>query len=165
MADTKNTWLSVAIAAVIVVGVLALAVIGSGSYFIYRHVQTRFIPTDTAADEFARERARFAGQEPLVELRPGGTPVVHRAAHPGAPEGRLQALYALAYNAHAHKLVRFNIPFWLLRLAPSKRLSVFGDTDFAPDGARLTIEDLESRGPGLVLDATQKGSRVLVWTQ
>ena len=165
MADTKKTWISIAIALAIVIGVLALAVIGGGSYFIYRHVQTRFIGVDTAAGEFARERARFAGQEPLIEIRPGDAPVIHRSPRPGVPPVRLQALYALAYDAQAHKLVRFNVPFWLLRLAPSKRVSIFGDADFAPDTARLTLDDLERRGPGLVLDTTQQGSQVLVWTQ
>ena len=139
--------------------------IGGGSYFIYRHVQTRFIGVDTAAEEFARERARFAGQEPLIEVRPGDAPVIHRSPRPGAQAAQLQALYALAYDAQAHKLVRFNVPFWLLRLAPSKRVSIFGDADFAPDTARLTLDDLERRGPGLVLDTTRHGSQVLVWTQ
>ena len=165
MADTRKTWLSIAIAAAVVIGIFAVALIGGGAYFLHQHVQTRFIGTDTAAEEFARERARFAGQEPLIEVRPGDAPAIHRSPRPGAQGAQLQTLYALAYDADAHKLVRFNIPFWLLRLAPSRHVEIFGDADFAPDTARLTLDDLERRGPGLVLDTTRHGSQVLVWTQ
>ena len=165
MADTRKTWLSIALAAAIVIGIFAVVLVGGGAYLIHRHVQTEFTGADTAGNEFARERARFVGQQPLIELRPGDTPVVHRSPRTGAPSVQLQTLYALAYDARAHKLVRFNVPFWLLRLAPSRRLSIFGGEDFAPDADRLTLDDLERRGPGLVLDAMQHGSQVLVWTE
>jgi len=61
------------------------------------------------------------------------------------------------------------IPFWLLRLAPSgKKMSFLNDNgiDFDSDRVHLTLEDLERRGPGLVLDqANRRGSQVLVWTE
>ena len=74
----------------------------------------------------------------------------------------------MAYDKHARKLVRVSIPFWLLRMAPSRHVSFLNDSgiDFDSDRVHLTLEDLERRGPGLILDqADRRGSQVLVWTE
>jgi hypothetical protein len=75
----------------------------------------------------------------------------------------------LAYDPDDERLVRISIPFWLLRLAPStKRMSFLSDNgiDFDSERVRLTLEDLERRGPGLILDHKDRhGSLVLVWTE
>jgi hypothetical protein len=60
------------------------------------------------------------------------------------------------------------IPFWLLHMVPSKHLSLLNDEgiDIDTDRVRLTLDDLERRGPGLILDAKdRRGSLVLVWTE
>jgi hypothetical protein len=164
------TWVSILIAGVIVVGILAVSVVGGAAYFIYRHVNTTFTATETAESEFTRARARFAGQQPLIELRRDDEPLIHREMVAEAPPTayKLEALRVLAYDRHAGKLVRVSIPFWLLRLAPSKHFSVLDDNgfDLDSDHVRLTIEDIERRGPGLIMDAKdRRGSHVLVWTE
>jgi hypothetical protein len=63
-----------------------------------------------------------------------------------------------------------SIPFWLLRLLPGKNLSFLNDEgiDVDIDSARvqLTLDDLERRGPGLVLmHKDRSGSKVIVWTE
>src|SRR6266571_727682 len=139
---TRKTWISVLIASVIIVGLLAAAAIGGTVFFIYRHVNTQFTPSDNAEQQFAEARARFTGQQPLIEIRRDDEPVL--------------------------KLVRVSIPFWLLRMAPSRHVSFLNDSgiDFDSDRVHLTLEDLERRGPGLILDqADRRGSQVLVWTE
>ena len=165
----RKTWVSVAIASVIVVGMLAAAAIGGTAFFIYRHVHTQFTPNEKADAQFAEARARFAGQRPLIELRHDDQPVLHRETIPAEmPAAKLETLRVLAYDTDAEKLVRVSIPFWLLRLAPSRHVSFLNDTgiDFDADRVRLTLDDLERRGPGLILDqADRRGSHVLVWTE
>ena len=165
----RRTWVSVLIASVIIVGILAAAAIGGTAFFIYRHVNTQITPNETADAQFAEARARFAGQRPLLELRHGDEPVLHREAIPAEmPEAKLETLRVLAYDTHEEKLVRVSIPFWLLRLAPTRHVSFLSDTgiDFDSDRVRLTLDDLERRGPGLILDqADRRGSHVLVWTE
>jgi nitrate reductase NapE component len=169
--STRRTWVSILIAAVIIVGVLAIAAVGGTAYFFYRHINASFTPPENADAEFAQARARFAGQQPLIEIRKDDEPILHREAAPkrGAARPRLVALRVLAYDTRARKLVRVTIPFWLLRLAPSgKKVSFLNDNgiDFDTDRVQLTLEDLERRGPGLVLDqADRRGSQVLVWTE
>jgi hypothetical protein len=172
MASTRKTWISILIASVIVVCLLALAAVGGSAYFIYRHVHAEFTNQQTADREFATARARFEGQQPLIEMRSGDEPVVHRdqisPVAPGRPT--LASLRVLAYDDRAGKLVRVSIPFWLLRMLPSRNLSFLNDegidVDIDSDRVRLTIDDLDRRGPGLVLaHEDRRGARVLVWTE
>jgi hypothetical protein len=167
------TWVSVVIAGVIIVGILAAAAVGGTAYFIYRHVNAISTPRENAETEFKQARSRFVGQQPLIELKHGGEPVFHRdQLKPKAEaevEGRkIEAIRVMAYDPGARKLVRVSIPFWLLRLAPSKRLSFLDDNgiDFDSDNVHLTLEDLERRGPGLIIDQEDRhGSHVLVWAE
>jgi len=167
--NTRKTWVSVVIAAVVICGILAVAAIGGTAFFIYRHVNAQFTPNEKADAQFAETRARFAGQRPLTEIRHDDEPVLHRETIPAEmPAAKLETLRVLAYDTREEKLIRVSIPFWLLRLAPSRHVSFLSDTgiNFDSDRVRLTLDDLERRGPGLILDqADRRGSHVLVWTE
>jgi hypothetical protein len=172
MAQNKlPTWASILIASVIVVGILAATAVGGAAYFIYRHVHTSFPPTESAEAEFVQARERFVGQQPLIDIRQHNEPpVLHTDLLKGqnAQTTKLETLRVLAYDTRAGKLIRISIPFWLLRLAPSRHFSVLDDNgiDFDSDRVHLTIDDIERRGPGLILDQTdRRGSKVLVWTE
>jgi hypothetical protein len=165
----QRTWISVLIAAVIVMGIIAVSAVGGTAYFIYRHVHTQFVRTDTADQQFAEARSRFAGQQPLIEMRKGDEPLLHREIIPKEmPATKLDTLRVLAYDTRANKLVNVSIPMWLLRLAPTNHFSFMKDNgiDFDSDRVHITLDDLERRGPGLLLDqADRRGSQVLVWTE
>jgi hypothetical protein len=169
MAQKKiPTWAAVLIAGVIILGMLAVAAVGGAAFFIYRHVNTTFTGYENAAAEFTSARARFAGQLPLIELTIGEEPVLHRELVTGTRGQRLDSLRVLAYDRHARKLVRVTLPFWLLRLVPANHFSFLDDNgiDIDSDRVPLTLEDLERRGPGLILDTRdRRGSEVLVWTE
>jgi hypothetical protein len=164
------TWVSVLIAGVIIVGMLAVAVVGGAAFFIYRHVNTTVTEPQDAQVEFNQARSRFAGQKPLIELRHENEPILHRelVKGDGATPARIEALRVLVYDPHEGKIVRVSIPLWLLRMAPSKHFSFLSDSGVELDSERvkLTLEDLERRGPGLILDQKdRRGSEVLVWTE
>lgn len=167
--NNRKTWVSVLIAAVIVVGILAVSAVGGTAYFIYGHVHTQFTPSENAEQQFAEARARFAGQQPLIEMRKDDEPLLHREVIPKTmPATKLDTLRVLAYDTRARKLVNVSIPMWLLRMAPSNKFSFMKDNgiDFDSDRVHITIDDLERRGPGLLLDqADRRGSQVLVWTE
>jgi hypothetical protein len=173
VSSSRKTWISILIAAVIVVGVLALTVVGGTAFFIYRHVNAEFTNDQTAEQEFATARVRFNGQQPLIEIKRGDEPMVHRDLIPASRgrEGRkLETLRVLAYDDSAGKLVRVSIPFWLLRMLPTHNLSFLNDegidVDIDSERVRLTVDDLDRRGPGLLLDhKDRRGSQVLVWTE
>jgi hypothetical protein len=165
MTTSKKTWISILIAAVIIVWMLALAMVGGTALFIYSHINSQFTPAENAERQFAQMRARFAGQQPLVEMRTDDEPVLHRTA--SAPRQELRSLHALAYDTRAQKLVHVDVPIWLLRFMPSGNTIRIADLDELDDQrARLTLEDLERHGPGLVLDVRRRrNGQVLVWTE
>lgn len=166
---TRKTWISVLIASVIVVGILAVSAVGGTAYFIYRHVNTQVVETGRAEEQFAQARARFAGQRPLIEIRKDEEPVLHREVIPATmPAAKLVTLHVLVYETDASKLVNVSIPMWLLRMVPSNKFSFMNDNgiDFDTDRVHITLDDVERRGPGLLLDqADRRGSHVLVWTE
>jgi hypothetical protein len=167
--SSKKTWISVVIATVIIIGILAAAAVGGTAYFFAKHVHTQTAETSDAAREFDTARGRFSGQPPLIEMRRGSEPLLHRELIGASVARPLESLRVLAYDSDQEKLVRISIPFWLLRLAPSgKRMSFLSDNgvDFDSDRVHLTLEDIERRGPGLILDhKDRRGSLVLVWTE
>src|SRR5476651_1189583 len=169
MSDKPRTWVSVLIASVIIVGILAVSAVGGTGYFIYRHVHTQFTPVEGADKQFAEARARFAGQKPLLEIQRGDEPLIHRELIPlTMPATKLDTLRVLAYDTRARKLVNVAIPMWLLRLAPSNKFKFMNDNgiDFDADRMHISLDDLERRGPGLILDqADRRGSQVLVWAE
>ena len=162
---TKRTWVSVVIASVIILVALAIAVIGGTVFFFYRHIDARFTAQENADATFAQTRTRFAGQQPLIELSRDDEPVVH---HPGGVRREVHALHALVYDTNSGKLTHVDVPGWLLRLmSAGGRLRIANMDAFGDDEtAKLTLDDLERHGPGLIMDVTRHGgSQLLVWTE
>ena len=169
MADTKKkrTWVAIVVAILIIIVMGGIVLVGSAAFYIRRHISTQFVDDSVAVTEFERARARFTGQQPLIELRDEHDAVVHRRI--GSSSTELRTLRVLAFDARAGKLVRVSVPFWLLRMMPGKRFNLGRDQgiDFDTDRMHLTVEDLERAGPGLVLDGKDPrgGGLVLVWTE
>ena len=92
---------------------------------------------------------------------------VHRP--PGdARRVEIHRLRVLVYDMNGGHLVHADIPGWVLRMMPNGRGGVFetGDYgDFDMRRNRVTIEDLERHGLGLVLDGHNRNTRILVWSE
>ena len=160
MANTKKTWVSILIAVFLVAGLAAIGLVAGSAYWISRHVSTQVTPTASAEAEFARERARFAGQQPIVEFSgDSDNPSVRRSptiATDRTQNVELQALHARVYDPDDGKLVRADIPFWLIRFGKS--------LSFMSELGSLKLEDLERHGPGLIVSGrTDEGQQILVW--
>jgi len=154
---------SAAFLLIVVVGLVAVA-----GYVIYQ--QFAFKATTTteqmADEEFRKVAARFDGQKPYLVIR-DGTPAVSSENGP-APGKPVAAIHILVWNPDDRKVVRLNVPFWLLRMTKGHpiKLSSTQDSEGRPMRLNLTADDLERRGPGLILDHKEaSGERVLVWAQ
>ena len=162
---TKRTWISIVVAGVIIVGVLAIAVVGGTAFFIYRHIDAKFTAPEHADETFGQTRARFAGQQPLIELSRDDEAIVH---HPTGTRREVNALHALVYDTNSGKLTHLDVPGWLLRvMSAGGRLRIANMDAFGDDEtAKLTLDDLERHGPGLIMDVRRHGgSQLLVWTE
>src|SRR5207253_5900139 len=128
------------------------------------HVDIRNTTVAAATEDFQSIRQRFATQRPLIELDDRGSFVRANTDRPNGTQ-RPQTLTILAFDPRDDKLVRMEVPFWMLRLKTGARFGVGGGS---VDLARmhLTVEDLERYGPTLILDQKDTdGARVLVWSQ
>lgn len=165
---SRRTWRQVALAAIVVVGLAALAIIGGTTVFFYRHIRAEVVPADTAEERIAAARARFGSRPAFLRVDADSRPVVNGRENTGGSHEALATFRALAYDPTAGKLVDINIPFWLLRLVPNGRISLDASSgiDFGAERLRLNLSALEDLGPGLVVDHQDRGGRkVLVWTE
>lgn len=179
MASTKRTWLWVIVGVVGTIVLSVVLVIGAAIYGFRTHVKTEQVGTAVAEQEFNQTRERFRGQQPLVEFEGGDQDSdddakVHR---PPATASRvpINNIRVLIHDLNEGRLIRATVPGWLVRLMPEGRLGGFdGDEGFggvriSPTSngfrGRITIEDLERHGHGLVLDGHNRNTRILIWSE
>jgi len=163
----KTSWAIIIVgisAFLLVVGVVLVGVVG---FVIYQQfaIQAKTATEGSADEEFAKIVATFEGQKPYLVIK-DGEPVVTEApaAAPGKP---VEALHIIIWDPDKRKVVKLNLPFWLLRMTKGQPIKI-SSTDEPGEAMKLkiTVEDLERRGPGLVLDHKEaSGERVLVWAQ
>jgi hypothetical protein len=169
MTDAKRrTWWQVLVAAVIIVAMCVIALVGGAAFLFYRHIRTEVVSSDTADSRMADVRAKFGGQEAFLRIASDGSAEIAGRPDAGGSHAPLISLRVLAYNPTEGRLADVNVPFWLLRLAPDGQLRLDADTgiDFDAERLNLNVSALEALGPGVVLDHAQAdGTRLLVWTE
>ena len=167
MAGRVRTWIWVVVAIAVVITLGLVTIAGVGFYFVSRHIETRGATGADAAQEFERVRARFAGQTPLVELdRDGQFVRAHTDRVERDSTGSPDALHLMAFDPSDGRLVRFHLPFWLLRLRAGNTTIDLNGNRMSLEDLRLRVEDLERYGSALVVDhQSPDGERVLVWSE
>jgi hypothetical protein len=165
MAGRVRTWVWVVVG-LVVCGILGLvAMAAAGLWFAKTHINIQSVSTASASEDFARVRRQFAGQKPLIELDERG----HLArANTDRPPGtkRPESLNIMAFDPDDEKVVKMEIPFWLLRLKMQGTRFSVGNDRIDLHELHLTVEDLERFGPTLIVDHKgHGGDRVLVWSQ
>jgi hypothetical protein len=167
MAVKVKTWVWVVIGIAVVCILFVIAMAGAGIYFFSQNIQTTRASPAAATEEFDAVRARFKGQQPLIELDARGN-LLRSNADREAPHGtpRPETLHVMAFDPDDGGLVKVTIPFWLLRMQMDNAVVNFGDSDMTLEDLKLTVQDLDRLGPSLVLDQVHEGGdRVLVWSQ
>lgn len=157
-------WIIVAIIGLGILAVVALA--GASLYFFSRHVQTATVTMGEADARFVEAQRGFEGQTPLIELDEQGHFLRGNPREASADAPAPAALHVMAYDADDGQIVTLSIPFWLLRLQKGNTTIDLGGRRTDLEDLKLTVEDLESYGPALIVDHRDTdGARVLVWSQ
>lgn len=167
MANRVPTWVWVVIGIVVICAIGLVGVAVTGIYFVAKQVDTVEASPATADQTFERERARFKDQKPLIELDRDDNIIATRFDEPPPPGARpkLESLRVMAWDSGDERIVRINIPFWLIRLKDDP-LDILADSGIHGKRIRITVDDIERMGPRLVIDHRgRRGDRVLVWTQ
>lgn len=162
----KRTWLWV------VLGVFAfLFVLGVGGaaftiYWFGNHMEIVETPAPDAAKAFDEVRAQFPGQRPLIEFQDGEPRGLSNDPAAAKSSVRLTTLHVIAFDEGEGRLVRVDVPFWLLRLKSGPIAFSSYTSGFDDRRARVRVEDIERRGPGIVLDLDRpREGRVLIWAE
>ncbi len=145
---------------------MGIGVVATIGYVVYRQTAVQTVRMDSPDEEFAKARARFSGQAPYIELvdKDGvDRPVIHHEQEKARTP--LNTVHLLAWGPHERKLARISFPFWLLRLTGSRGIDLSGgDSWESVVHLRVTADELERHGPGLLMDQqTPRGERILVW--
>ena len=162
----KRTWLWV------VLGVfMFFVIVGAGGLFFavsfFRQSMTVTDMSATSADqEFSAIRSRFAGKQPLIQMVDGRPEVVAHDDRQPASTRQLTTMHVVAWDDDDGKMMKFDIPFWLLRLKSGPfRMSAYA-ADLDDRGITLRVEDVERHGSGIVLDTSDMpDGRILIWTE
>lgn len=165
--SAKRKWIPIAIG---VASLLVFIGIGAAIFavsYARDHLQISTMSEADAMRAFDDVHAKFPGR-PLIEITDGDPVSVGDRASEPASKAELTTLHVLAWDPAEDHLARFEIPFWLLRL----KSGPIGFSSYAAglrsDRVRLTVEDIERHGPGIVVDVsdTRRGrGRALVWAE
>jgi len=160
----KLTWLWILLG---VFGFFIVAGIGTAvfaAYWLSSHMEFVESPAPEAAKTFDEVRAKFPGQQPLLQFQDGEPLPISATSTPSST--RLTTLHVLAFDDDEGRMVRVDVPFWLLRLKSGPiSFSSYAD-GFDDRRVKLSVEDIERRGPGIVLDLVEANEgRVLIWAE
>jgi hypothetical protein len=160
-------WAQVLIGVAIVGAFLAVGALIAVTAYFSQHVAVAETTAGDADTAFEEVRKRFNQRPPLIEMR-NGVPhyVAARAEAPATPAQPIKSLHILAWDADEEKLARIEVPWWIVRLksGPIEFSSYASGLDDA--GVSLRPEEIESHGPGILVEMTVKRDhRVLLWTQ
>lgn len=163
----KRTWVWVVIGVFFVLVVLAIAGITFTVAFFRQSMTVTAMNSNNATEQFDAIRARYPGQQPLIQIVDGRPEyIADRATKSGTVTAPLKTMHVMAWDDDEEQLVTFAIPFWLLRLKSGPiQLSAYS-RGWDDRGVSFRIEDLERAGPGIVMDITERREgRVLIWAE
>lgn len=162
-----RTWLLIGATAVLMFVVSCGVIVGGAAYLIGKRVHIDMHATESEAEaSIARILEGIAEKTPLIASHQDPDVIreeLHRRAE--SYTGALpRALHVFVWNPSDEKLVRFHIPFWLLKMKPVGPLDLDAG-DFQLRRFRVSAADLERAGPLLIIDLREDDTRVLVWTE
>ena len=158
-----RTWVKVSLVGVSLVVLCFMALAGTSALFVLRHLSVGTATEEAAMKDFDAIRARFGARPHLVEVVDVNSRNF-RINIPPTPDGRpISTLHVFTWNQEDGEVFRTEVPVWLMRFSMVNILSNLGVT---PERFRLTIQDLQAYGPGIVVDYRKPGqTRVLLWVE
>jgi hypothetical protein len=165
-APKKRSWITILLGVLVLFTILGVGCVVVTVSWFRQNLDITETSEEAAMRELDALRARFPGQQPLIRMvdgRPQFAP--ERAAQPAA-QARLSTLHVTAFEQSQGNLVRFSVPFWLLRMKSGPiRLSAY-QQGWDDRGVSFNVEDIEKHGSGIIADITQgREGRVVIWAE
>lgn len=165
--SAKRKWIPIAIGVVVLLFFIAVGAVIFAVSYAREHLQISTTSETDAMRAFDDVRAKFPGR-PLIEVKDGEPASVGDRSSEAASKAELTTLHVLAWDPDEDHLVRVEVPFWLLRMKSGPISFSNYANGLRNDRVRLTVEDIERHGPGIVVDVSDMGrgpgrGRALVW--
>ena len=166
MPKKKRTWIWIVAGVFVLLCFLAAGGIFVAVSFFRQNLNVTQTAEDAAMKQFDEIRNRFPGQQPLIQLVDDRPQFVGERAGQGASQKPLTTLHVIAFDRDEGNLVTFSLPFWLLRMKSGPiRISAY-QQGWDDRGMSFSVEDIEKHGPGIIVDATERGEgRVIIWAE
>jgi len=165
---TRSVASSVLVGAVI----LALTAVGMGVWFFVSHHESNPVSEQSARAEFSQLRSRFSTQQPLVDMnlrQPLEIPLAGQSITP------LHTFHTVIFDTRgSQRMVHITVPYWFARLFAGRdgefkwlgQLTFLDDTEFDGEAIHLSLDQLEKRGPGLIIDYQHlSGGQFISWVE
>lgn len=156
-----RTWVKATIGGAVLVLLALIGLAATGTYFVMRHMEKRTSAEQEVVQTINTVKARFGTRPALIEITdPRRADIkINRETPPNPP--RVDTVHILNWKSDTGELTRTEVPLWLMRFSSVNILSRLG---LAPQQFRLTVDDIERYGPGIIVEyGAQGASRVLVW--
>lgn len=158
-----RTWVKATIGGVVLIAVAFAALMATGAYFVFRHMEQRTTAEAEAIKEIEAIKARFGTRPPLVEISDPIRADIRINRPTEASATPVETVHILNWKSDTRELMRTDAPLWLLRFSSVNIASRLG---LAPDRFRLTVSDIQRYGPGIVAEYGSPGKfRILVWVE
>jgi hypothetical protein len=151
---------------------VAVAALGVAFGFVVSHRTSVAVSPQLADMEFSRVRSRFVDQQPFLDM--SRRQAFENAITPGrvAP---LRSFHTVIFDTRGgSRLVRIDVPYWFVRRFAGRnheftwlgQLTFLDDTEFDPEAIRLSLDQVERRGPGLIADYRHpSGGQFISWVE
>jgi hypothetical protein len=151
---------------------IALTAVGMGLWFFASHHESSPISKQSAEAEFSQLRSRFSSQQPLIDMslrQPVDNSSIRQSILP------LHTFHTVIFDTRGgQRIVHITVPYWFARLFADRdgefrwlgQLTFLDDTEFDSEAIRLSLDQLEQRGPGLVVDYQHlSGGQFISWIE
>ena len=147
------------LAAIAIACIVALA--GTAGYFVWRSFDRQGATEATALREMEAIRTRFGARPPLVEVNDPARMDVRINRLASGDGSKVATLHVVNWKAEDGEIVRTELPLWLMRFSS---INIFSTLGLTPSRIRLTVDDIERYGKGIVIDYHRPGTmRLLIW--
>jgi hypothetical protein len=156
-----RTWVKATIGAAAMLIACFVALAGTAGYFVLKSLERRSATEADALREMEIVRTRFGSRPPLIEIIDPRTADVRINRLANSDGARVTTIHVVNWKSEDGEIVRTEVPIWLMRFST---LNVLSELGAVPASVRLTDEEIERYGPGIVVDYNQPAKdRVLVW--
>lgn len=162
----RRTWLWILLGVFAFLFVVAIGGAAFTAYWVSSNLQFTETAGPEAESTFDEVRAKFASQRPLIEFVDGdrGNVKVNEVATTSSV--KLTTLHLMAFDNDEGRMIRASVPFWLLRMKSGPIAFSSYASGLNDRGIKLSVEDIERRGPGIVLDLAERNEgRLLIWAE